>query len=227
MSQGHLSDLIRLQWITRQDGAGSKPALVWCDDDLNDKTAIISHDLANNPASLPHKHISIETTMSPTGANPGELFTRMEWPYDEDVCEIQTQSSNFTVNGGVSRIAHENGANKELRFCRSASKSVDGNFDPATMKPYYNKVYQGRWGIRSDNTAETGGNQGSDFRIVRYNDDGVALDAPVFIKRGTGNVGIGELNPQSKLDVKGYIRENGKLLEEKYIKIHKVLEHQQ
>lgn len=75
MSQGHLSDLIRLQWITRQDGAGSKPALVWCDDDLNDKTAIISHDLANNPASLPHKHISIETTMSPTGANPGELFT--------------------------------------------------------------------------------------------------------------------------------------------------------
>lgn len=57
------------------------------------------------------------------------------------------------------------------------------------MKPYYNKVYQGRWGIRSDNTAETGGNQGSDFRIVRYNDDGVALDAPVFIKRGTGNVG--------------------------------------
>ncbi|MGG3401437.1 BppU family phage baseplate upper protein [Bacillus paranthracis] len=218
MSQGHLSDLIRLQWITRQDGAGSKPALVWCDDDLNDKTAIISHDLANNPASLPHKHISIETTMSPTGANPGELFTRMEWPYDEDVCEIQTQSSNFTVNGGVSRIAHENGANKELRFCRSASKSVDGNFDPATMKPYYNKVYQGRWGIRSDNTAETGGNQGSDFRIVRYDDNGVALDAPVFIKRGTGNVGIGELNPQSKLDVKGYIRGNGKLLEEKYIK---------
>ncbi|MCK9907092.1 hypothetical protein MXD63_44755, partial [Frankia sp. Cpl3] len=62
-SQGHLSDLIRLQWT----GPQAKPALVWADETGADKTAIVSHAKANDPQQHDHNHISIETTMSPTG----------------------------------------------------------------------------------------------------------------------------------------------------------------
>ena len=43
--EGHQSDLIRLQWTAER----AKPAIVWMDENGKDKTAIISHDKANNP----------------------------------------------------------------------------------------------------------------------------------------------------------------------------------
>ena len=64
--EGHQSDLIRLQWTAER----AKPAIVWMDENGKDKTAIISHDKANNPERQDHKHISFETTMSPTGQYP-------------------------------------------------------------------------------------------------------------------------------------------------------------
>lgn len=198
--EGHLSDLIRLQWLPRNDGAGAKPALVWCNEKGEDKTAIISHDLANDPTRAPHRHLSIETSMGPAGANPGELFTRMEWPYDQDICEIQVHSSRFTVNGNFMRISGENGANKELRFCRSFSK--ESNLD-ASGNPIYDKVYVTRWGMRSDNTVNSTGNAGDDFRLVRYDDNGGALDTALFIKRSNGYVGIGNTSPTRPLDITG------------------------
>jgi hypothetical protein len=98
--EGHLSDLIRLQWTAER----AKPAISWLDEAGKNKTAIVSHDRANNPASADHKHLSIETTMSPDGKFKNQLFTRMEFPYDNDVCEIKTHSSNFTVDGGYIKI---------------------------------------------------------------------------------------------------------------------------
>lgn len=45
-----------------------------------------------------------------------------------------------------------------------------------------------RWKLRSNATAESGANAGSDFQIVRHDDAGVALDAPLEITRSTGQV---------------------------------------
>jgi len=46
-----------------------------------------------------------------------------------------------------------------------------------------------RWGIELGQWgAETGGNAGSDFVIVRYSDSGTAIGAPVTINRATGEV---------------------------------------
>src|SRR5690554_3496820 len=42
-AEGHLSDLIRLQWTAER----AKPAIVWVDEKGNDRTAIVSHDKAN------------------------------------------------------------------------------------------------------------------------------------------------------------------------------------
>ena len=89
-SEGHESDLIRLQWTADR----AKPAISWLDEKGMNKSAIVSHDKANNPEQQDHKHISIETTMSPTGEYPDQLFTRLEIPFDTDISEIRTHSSN-------------------------------------------------------------------------------------------------------------------------------------
>jgi hypothetical protein len=58
-----------------------------------------------------------------------------------------------------------------------------------------------RFGLYVNNTAESGSNAGSDFAIRAYNDAGTLLTTPVFIKRSTGNVGIGTTTPTTKLVV--------------------------
>jgi hypothetical protein len=60
-----------------------------------------------------------------------------------------------------------------------------------------------RFGLYLNNTPESGSNAGSDFQIRAYNDAGTLLTTPLFIKRSTGNVGIGTTTPAYKLEVNG------------------------
>jgi hypothetical protein len=58
-----------------------------------------------------------------------------------------------------------------------------------------------RFGLYVNNTAESGANAGSDFAIRAYSDAGTLLTTPIFIKRSTGNVGIGTTAPITPLNV--------------------------
>ncbi len=179
--EGHLSDLIRLQWTAER----AKPAIVWVDEQGRDKTAIISHDKANDPSQQDHKHISFETTMSPNGEYAGQLFTRFEIPYDTDISEIRTHSANFNVMNGSLRVAGEQGTDREMLL------GVSGE----------NNAVVPRWSIRADRRQESGSNEGSDFQLVRYDDEGQAMDAAFMIERSSGNIGIATTEPENKLDV--------------------------
>jgi hypothetical protein len=57
---------------------------------------------------------------------------------------------------------------------------------------YTNNV--ARWDMfLGDNVAESGGNAGSDFTLIRYNDAGTLVDAPLSITRSTGQTRILDL----------------------------------
>lgn len=180
-SQGHLSDLLRLQWTKDR----AKPAIAWADEEGQDKTAIISHAKANNPDQHDHNHLSIETTMSPDGEHPNELFTRLEIPFDQDVAEIRTHSSNLNVMDGIMRIAGSEGVHRDMQWART----MEGN------------VTTPRWSMRADATEEAGDNAGSNLQIIRYSDEGEALDTPLSIQRATGHVGIGNADAETMLDI--------------------------
>ena len=136
--------------------------------------------LGNNP----HKHVSFEVTDA-TGA----LQTRMEFPFDLNTTWIRIASAHLVVNDGKLYITGaDQTANKELRFGLDETD-----------------VYT-RWSLRQDNTAESGSNVGSDFRIVSFTDAGAALATTLFIKRSNGRIGIGNSAPTEMLDVTGNIQ---------------------
>jgi hypothetical protein len=93
-------------------------------------------------------------------------------------------------DNGALYMAGTAGTNKNLYFTNDTTVVSAGS---STGK---------RWGLQADSTAEAGSNAGTDFRINRYNDSGAFTDSPVFIKRSTGAVGIGNiLTPNARLDV--------------------------
>jgi hypothetical protein len=60
-----------------------------------------------------------------------------------------------------------------------------------------------RFGLYTNNTAESGANAGSDFALRSYNDAGSLLSTPFFIKRSTGHVGINQTTPVASLHLRG------------------------
>ena len=77
---------------------------------------------------------------------------------------------------------------------------MDGDAGQSKIITYRTAGLQ-RFGLYVNNTAESGSNAGSDFAIRAYSDAGTLLSTPVFIKRSTGNVGIGTTTPTSNLVV--------------------------
>jgi hypothetical protein len=57
-----------------------------------------------------------------------------------------------------------------------------------------------RWAFRVDGT-ESGANAGADLAIRRYDDAGTFIDSPLFIKRSTGNIGLGTTSPSVLLQL--------------------------
>lgn len=139
-----------------------------------------AHIEANDHASF-HNHISIEVPDT-TGA----LQTRLEILLGDrttgtiglDKSFIITNQSDFVVrcsNSQMLRMAAAAGTEKPIEF-------NNDSFGASVSR---------RWKIRANATAESGSNVGTDFEIVRYLDDGTAVDGPFLITRSSGLITMG------------------------------------
>lgn len=176
----HYAELIRLDWKTDD----AKAAIAFRDENGKSKAWLAAHKYLGPGKTKLHNHFSIETSDT-TGA----LQTRLSFPYDATTTEVGFFSSNININDGKLRINGDRTSFKELQFGNNLSNNLNPDFKNI------------RWSVRQDNTTESGFNNGSNFRIVRFNDIGVAQDSPLFIKRNTGNIGIGTITPQSTLHI--------------------------
>jgi hypothetical protein len=125
-----------------------------------------------------HKHWSVEVADS-----LGAKQTRLSIPYGFDTTEMTVFNSNFNIASNILRIWGDTGTNRQMIFAKTPA-SPDSYLPPLdTSIP--------RWSILANSTAEAGSSVGSDFQISRFNDSGVFIDVPLFIKRSNGNVGLG------------------------------------
>lgn len=172
-SPNHFGEGVRLDL----NADNAKNMIAWRDA-FTDPEAPVSvawigaHYLPNDPEDPPHQHISIETK---DGTSDG-IYTRFEIPYGHDVTSVRVVNANLIAFGYPAIIANVPAGEKAINFTNdTASLAADGNR---------------RWAVKVDNTAESGSQAGSDFRITRFSDLGAVLHSPVFIKRSNGNVGV-------------------------------------
>ncbi len=160
-----------------------------------------AHYEANNHGSI-HGHWELEIADS-TGALQG----RLEVPFidqatdgsaalDEatigvDYTNIRTNLADFSVraqnigsgpysgqNTGL-RVGGNNSVNKDVMLSISSDMATSGR----------------RWVIRANTTTEAGGNAGTDFQILNYDDNGTVIGTSLGIERATGHVTIGAAPP--------------------------------
>lgn len=144
------------------------------------------HYLPNDVADPLHDHWSIETNDI-----DGLQRTRLEVvAVNANTSLVNVVNANFRVSGGgVCGVTGSAGNNREFKIYTS---------DPSDWR---NPLT--RWSFGADTTAESGSNVGSDFRISRWTDAGAFAANALFIKRSTGNIGIGNTAPTTRLDVTG------------------------
>jgi hypothetical protein len=78
--------------------------------------------------------------------------------------------------------------------------AIDGDAGFNRLISYRTGAVQ-RFGLYVNNTVESGSNAGSDFAVRAYSDAGTLLSTPLFIKRSTGNIGIGTTSPSARLQI--------------------------
>lgn len=149
-----------------------------------------AHYEANDHASV-HGHWSVEV---PDTA--GNLQTRMEFRIWDPVAGTFGMDKTLgKVNATDFVIDQSNGS---FQLAAAAGTAKNAYFTNSSLADPTGK----RWGLQADTTAEAGANVGTDFRINRYNDSGAFVESSFFIRRSTGQVGIGGItNPAAKLDV--------------------------
>ncbi len=134
------------------------------------------------------------------------------------VTDIQLNGTSINTTGTLSNVAYYNKVNPFTQPISISPPNSTANpltLNRGDMTNFDIVIQKGgsdRWRIRMDNATETGSNTGSNFAIVRRNDDGTIISPfPLFIYRSNGFVGINNNTPTEALDVTGNIKASGNI----------------
>ncbi len=122
-----------------------------------------------------------------------------------------TVGTNLTVGGALitnngATITGINGDGAVVTARRSSGDPfviIDATTVSQNSILAYRKSNLNRWLMFADNSAEAASNAGSDFRLDAYNNAGTGIGTHLFVKRSTGNVGLGTTNPLTRLTLSG------------------------
>ena len=128
--------------------------------------------------------LSLGEGSTESGSDTGSLFaisrfndagTLIDNPFS---INRQSGSAQFNQSPAINTVTAGTGANLTFNAPSTLAVNLFGQ-----------KAGSNRWQvILGNNTAESGGNTGSDFVINRFNDAGTLIDAPLTINRATGAV---------------------------------------
>lgn len=195
VGQAHYGEVMRIDLEHKQ----AKGAIAFREHYLGGATPrtvawLVAHGEANDStpeAPVWHNHLSVEIP-----DEDGLLQTCMEFPFgaynQPNAFGLPTSSQyarsvrNLLAAGQGLTVENVAGTDRNIHFSSTQYGDITGR----------------RWSIMTDSTAETGTSLGSDFRINRRSDAGVFIETSLFIKRSTGQIGVGNVTaPTARLDV--------------------------
>lgn len=194
---GHFGEVIRIDMKDKQ----AKGAIAFREAYL-DKTAdprttfwMVSHGEANDSTEenpVWHNHTSFEIPNE-----KGELQTVMEMPYGKfnepnaygvpvDDMYVRTTQKLVASNKGL-YVEGETGSDRTVKFS-TGTHTTDKDR---------------RVAVGIDGSEEAGNNEGSNFRVINYDDEGKYKNTALTADRASGNLGVNTSSPTSDLHVNG------------------------
>lgn len=150
------------------------------------KAWLVAHYEANGYDTRPiHKHFSIEVTDT-----TDNLQTRLEFPYDQDVCDVRFHESTVTNLLQSIQVASDDTSNAGFVLRRLSNDILTNQVDERYNGD--NAIYT-RWKMQFSDNAIAGDPAltGDNFTLSRWSDAGAYIDNVIKILRSNGNVGIG------------------------------------
>ncbi|MGX4732313.1 glycosyl hydrolase family 28-related protein [Kitasatospora griseola] len=108
------------------------------------------------------------------------------------VAPFRDQAGSMVRHSGATGITDPGPAGGGWQQDRSDTHVLNGAKGTNRDLQFWTRGSAPRWTLRVDSAPESGGNSGSDLRLLRHDDSGNALDSPLAVDRATGLVALGQ-----------------------------------
>ena len=176
----------------------------------------IGHSFAGDNNDGLHLHVEFvpQGSVTPVNATDGVLYAALVSGVVELMYKDTAGNTVQLTSGGALRLSSiiVGGITNTFRAPAASPGIVEIEVDAGQASGYQLSTGSGasgpRWLLQKEATAESGGNVGSDFQIVRADDTGVVLGTPLKIYRINGYITMAELPTSMPVGVPGTLWNN-------------------
>lgn len=126
----------------------------------------------------------------------------------------KSPSYELDVNGTINATnLYKNGVIFSYNTMFTGSPSIDNIVNTQSLL-YFRAGTSLRWAIGKTSDTESGSNNGADFALYRFADNGTDLPKVFTVKRNNGFIGINNNSPTYQLDVSGIVSTTSYLIQQ-------------